>query len=175
MRQTPVTRAETLTNEYILKRKVVNLPDIKCDPKEIIKFVKDQLKDSNPYEEFGGIYEIENACKKLSLVHSEHIAVYGNIEQNKLRLTGHHETASIDKFTWGVSDRGASIRIPLNVSKDRCGYLEDRRPASNMDPYLVTARLLRTVCLVDNSDNRGNGDNSGSKIAFDIKNYQVFC
>jgi glutamine synthetase len=175
MRQTPTTKAETISNEYIKLKEKTSLSQlnpssvIKCDPGEIIKFIKDKLKDCNPYEEFGGIYEIENACKKLSVVHSEHIAVYGNIEQNKLRLTGHHETASIDKFTWGVSDRSASIRIPLNVSKDRCGYLEDRRPASNMDPYLVTARLLQTICLADNS---GNSD---SKIAFDIKNYQVFC
>lgn len=118
--------------------------------KNIAEYVKESLqsgKFSNESEMTGGIYEIEKACKKLEDKHTEHIAVYGNVEQNRLRLTGHHETASMDKFTWGVSDRGASIRIPLNVSQDQCGYLEDRRPASNMDPYLVTSKLLETICL----------------------------
>jgi glutamine synthetase len=95
----------------------------------------------------GGIIKIIDACEKLRLKHAEHLEVYGNVEENKLRLTGNHETASFDKFTYGVSDRGASIRIPLNVHNEKCGYLEDRRPSSRMDPYLVTERILRTVCL----------------------------
>ena len=153
MRQTPVTRTEASTNEHNEQKKqekklTTNSKKIlNSVSEEIPKHTKSMSKGFDPNKEIGGIHEIENACKKLSLVHSEHIAVYGNVEQNKLRLTGHHETASIEKFTWGVSDRGASIRIPLNVSNDRCGYLEDRRPASNMDPYLVTTQLLRTVCI----------------------------
>ncbi len=64
-----------------------------------------------------------------------------------MRLTGGHETASLSQFSYGEADRGCSIRIPLGVVNDKCGYLEDRRPASNMDPYLVTAKLAETICL----------------------------
>ena len=74
----------------------------------------------------------------------EHIAVYG--ADNHLRLTGKHETASIDDFTYGVSDRGASIRIPIgSVQRGWKGYLEDRRPNSAADPYKVAARIIKTV------------------------------
>jgi glutamine synthetase len=76
--------------------------------------------------------------------HAEHLAVYG--AGNEQRLTGAYETASFDTFSFGVSDRGASIRIPIyTVEHDWKGYLEDRRPASNADPYLVTARIVQTV------------------------------
>lgn len=92
-----------------------------------------------------GYDEIIKACAKLSLKHDEHIQVYGNY--NSERLTGLHETSSISKFTYAVSHRGCSVRIPLLVVKDKKGYLEDRRPASNMDPYLVIDRILKTVCL----------------------------
>lgn len=92
----------------------------------------------------GGIRAIEEACEKLSLKHAEHIAVYG--AGNEERLTGKHETCSIKEFRYGVSDRGASIRIPIFTNKNGCGYLEDRRPAANMDPYQVCARIMETVC-----------------------------
>jgi len=76
--------------------------------------------------------------------HAEHLAEYG--AGNEARLTGAHETASFAKFSYGVSDRGASIRIPIfTVEHDWKGYLEDRRPASNADPYRVTARIIKTV------------------------------
>ena len=67
--------------------------------------------------------------------HQLHIDNYGS--SNNLRLTGKHETQSIDTFSWGVSDRGASIRVPLQTDKLKKGYLEDRRPASNGDPYKI--------------------------------------
>jgi len=92
----------------------------------------------------GGISVINQACEKLSRRHQEHIAVYG--AHNQERLTGIHETCSINEFRYGVSDRGASIRIPMQTANDGCGYLEDRRPAANMDPYQVTAMLMKTVC-----------------------------
>ncbi len=92
----------------------------------------------------GGYEIIETACKKLGEKHEEHIAVYG--AHNEERLTGLHETCSIHEFRYGVSDRGASIRIPLQTAKDGKGYLEDRRPSANMDPYEVCAILLETVC-----------------------------
>jgi glutamine synthetase len=73
-----------------------------------------------------------------------HIDVYG--ADNDKRLTGAHETQSIDKFSYGVSDRGASIRIPIGtVEAGYKGWLEDRRPASNADPYKVAARIIKTV------------------------------
>lgn len=100
-----------------------------------------------------GIKVVEEACKKMGLVHAEHIAVYG--AGNEDRLTGKHETARIDEFRYGVSDRGASIRIPIFTAKNGKGYLEDRRPAANMDPYMVTARIIETVC--------GNGETLDSR------------
>jgi len=94
--------------------------------------------------EKGGLKVIEDACGKLSKKHGEHIAVYG--AHNEERLTGEHETQSISEFSYGVSDRGASIRIPMQTSNDGYGYLEDRRPSSNMDPYQACAILIETTC-----------------------------
>lgn len=92
----------------------------------------------------GGIVAIKAACEKLKRKHHEHIAVYG--AYNELRLSGKYETCSINEFRYGISDRGASIRIPMATADNKSGYLEDRRPAANMDPYQVTAALLKTVC-----------------------------
>lgn len=94
--------------------------------------------------EEGGIKYIEEACEKLSEKHKEHISVYG--ANNEERLTGKHETCSIEEFRYGVADRGASIRIPRPVAESECGYLEDRRPSSNVDPYEACAALINTVC-----------------------------
>jgi len=83
-------------------------------------------------------------CEAFRPVVKEHIAVYG--ADNDQRLTGKHETASIHDYSYGVSDRGASIRIPLyTVQKGWKGYLEDRRPNSAADPYKVAARIIKTV------------------------------
>jgi glutamine synthetase len=77
----------------------------------------------------------------------EHIAVYG--PDNHLRLTGLHETAAIDKFSYGLADRGASIRIPHSfMENDYKGYLEDRRPNSQGDPYQIASRILKTIASV---------------------------
>ena len=77
-------------------------------------------------------------------LHKEHLAEYG--AHNEERLTGKHETASMDKFSFGVADRGASVRIPIFTKQDNWkGYLEDRRPASNADPYRVISRIIKTV------------------------------
>ena len=74
----------------------------------------------------------------------EHLAGYGiGIED---RLTGDHETQRYDQFSYGVSDRGASVRIPWQVAKDGKGYIEDRRPNANADPYVVTTLMTNTVC-----------------------------
>jgi glutamine synthetase len=76
-----------------------------------------------------------------------HIEVYG--PDNHLRLTGHHETQAINKFSYGLSDRGASIRLPVNFIRNGYkGYLEDRRPNSEADPYQIVSRILKTVSSV---------------------------
>lgn len=86
----------------------------------------------------------EKICQAFQPVVREHIEVYG--ADNHLRLTGKHETQSIDQFSFGVSDRGASIRIPIaTVERGWKGWLEDRRPASNGDPYKIAARIIKTV------------------------------
>jgi glutamine synthetase len=96
--------------------------------------------------EEGGKGYILDICDKLKERHNEFIANYGS--SNDERLTGKHETQHIDDFSIGESDRGASIRIPVGLVNDGWkGYLEDRRPASNADPYKIT-RLLSEV-LVD--------------------------
>lgn len=90
----------------------------------------------------------EAICEAFRPVVEEHIEVYG--AYNDQRLTGKHETAAITDFSYGVSDRGASIRIPiLTVEKGWKGWLEDRRPASNGDPYKIAARIIRTVKTAD--------------------------
>ena len=95
--------------------------------------------------EDGGWDHIVSAIEKLGKKHKEHIEVYG--EGNARRLTGHHETASIHSFAYGVANRGASIRIPRDAEKEKKGYFEDRRPAANCDPYVVTAKIFETTCL----------------------------
>jgi glutamine synthetase len=99
---------------------------------------------TTPIREKGGEEFIKSICEKFRSQHEHHIAAYGS--DNDQRLTGMHETQSIDKFSYGVSDRGSSIRIPIGtVQNGWKGYLEDRRPASNADPYKVTARILATL------------------------------
>ncbi len=94
--------------------------------------------------EAGSREVFEQICEGFRPYIKEHIEVYG--ADNELRLTGKHETASIHDFSYGVSDRGASIRIPISsVQRGWKGYLEDRRPNSAADPYKVAARIIKTV------------------------------
>ena len=109
--------------------------------------------------ENGGIKVIEDACEKLKIAHKRHIGIYG--AHNEERLTGLHETCSIHEFRYGVSDRGASVRIPMATSQDGKGYLEDRRPAANMDPYQVCAALMTTCCGKSSNSN----DEKSEKVA----------
>jgi glutamine synthetase len=87
---------------------------------------------------------VVTAAEALGKNAAEHVANYGvGIED---RLTGQHETAPYDQFSYGVSDRGASVRIPWQVAQEGRGYLEDRRPNANMDPYVVTRLMVETCC-----------------------------
>lgn len=91
----------------------------------------------------GGITKILQVMKTLEKNHKEHIEVYGL--DNDQRSTGELETSDINKFTYGYSTRDTSVRIPLSTKIDGKGYFEDRRPASNCDPYQVSLRMLKTV------------------------------
>ena len=94
--------------------------------------------------EEGGKELFTKICEAFGQNIQEHISVYG--AHNDQRLTGLHETASINSFSYGVSDRGASIRIPIGTIEDGWkGRLEDRRPASNADPYKVAAVIIKTT------------------------------
>src|ERR1700749_3196199 len=102
----------------------------------------------------------DQICEAFRPVVQEHIAVYG--ADNDQRLTGKHETASIHDFSYGVSDRGASIRIPVTVpAKGWKGYLEDRRPNSAADPYKVAARIIKTVKSAGEPVTVSNGNGNG--------------
>lgn len=94
--------------------------------------------------ETGGKEYFEKLMAAFNKYRDEHIAAYG--PDNHLRLTGLHETQSIDKFSYGVADRGASIRIPHSfMNAGYKGYMEDRRPNSQADPYKIISRLLKTI------------------------------
>ena len=95
--------------------------------------------------EEGGYDAIIAAIEKMGKKHQEHVACYG--VGNDRRLTGAHETAPIDKFSYGVAHRGASVRIPRTTKLENKGYFEDRRPASNVDPYVVTGKIFKTTCI----------------------------
>lgn len=101
-------------------------------------FSTDKMRDN------GGKEYFEKLMSGFEKYRDEHIAAYG--PDNHLRLTGLHETQSIDKFNYGVANRGASIRIPHSfVNSGYKGYLEDRRPNSQADPYKIISRLLKTI------------------------------
>lgn len=100
--------------------------------------------------EVGGKEYFERLMAQFEKEKMEHIAVYG--PDNHLRLTGLHETAPLDRFSYGVGDRGASIRIPQSfIDNGYRGYLEDRRPNSQGDPYQIASRILKTISEVPTS------------------------
>ena len=93
-------------------------------------------------EHVGGLTTIYEYINRLSAKHQEHLSVYGT---NTKRLSGKYETSSAEVFTYGIGSRNTSIRIPRSVASDKCGYFEDRRPASDADPYLVCNAIASTV------------------------------
>ena len=144
---------QLIVSRYLLKKIAEKYnADITFHPKPLIgwngsgghtnfstKFMRDGTSDKS------GLDFIIDACEKLKLKHKEHIEIYG--KDNDKRLCGKFETSNMDNFSYGVADRSCSIRIPQNVYLDKKGYLEDRRPASNLDPYLVCGKLAETICL----------------------------
>ena len=90
------------------------------------------------------------AIEKLEKKHNEHMELYGT--GNEDRMTGEHETASFDKFTYGIANRGCSIRIGNDTYKNEKGYFEDRRPSSNCDPYCVTGMIFKTTVLESHNE-----------------------
>lgn len=98
---------------------------------------------TNKMREEGGIIYIMEGINNLGEKHLESMKIYGL--HNEERLTGKHETSSFKDFSYGVANRGASVRIPRDTQKNGCGYFEDRRPSSNMDPYLVTSSIVQNI------------------------------
>jgi len=97
----------------------------------------------------GGMKHIVEAIKLMGLKHDEHIDEYDPAHgaDNARRLTGKQQTVSINTFNYGVANRVTSVRIPRKCENDGYGYFEDRRPSSNCDPYAVTGRIVKTICL----------------------------
>jgi len=95
-----------------------------------------------------GMKYIHEMMAKFAPKHKLHIAVYG--DDNQKRLTGHHETSNCETFSYGVANRAASVRIPTSTANAQGkGYIEDRRPASNIDPYVVGSLVADTAILKD--------------------------
>ena len=96
------------------------------------------LRENGTEEKFKAIMD------RMALNHNDDMSLYG--VDNHLRMTGELETSSPNEFSWGVSDRGCSVRIPVQtIQNNWCGYFEDRRPASSIDPYQTTNAILRSL------------------------------
>lgn len=107
-------------------------------------FSNKRMREKGGEEYFNSIFKVFESRQDI------HIENYGS--DNNLRLTGKHETQSIDKFSWGISDRGASIRVPKSVGEIWKGYLEDRRPGSNADPYKILNVICESLTLSEELD-----------------------
>ena len=117
--------------------------------------------------EEGGKTYFDSIFKIFESRHMEHIKCYGS--SNDMRLTGEHETQSIHKFSWGVSDRGASIRVPISTEKEWKGYVEDRRPASNADPYRIIDIINESIIHAEELHKTLHNMYSNVKVSDEVK------
>ena len=144
-------------SRYILQRVAESRGiGVNYDPKPVegdwngsgahINFSTDDMRN-------GDMSHMYTVCERLSEGHAELMSSGAYGVGNERRLTGKHETSSIEEFSYGVSDRSASIRIPpVTVKNDGAGYLEDRRPSANMDPYLAYAAILNTIKVEEDAE-----------------------
>merc|ERR1711924_361246 len=93
----------------------------------------------------GGMKVITAALEKMKAKHMEHMDLYGT--DNDQRMTGALETSSFSEFSYGWPTVAAPCASPATLEKNGCGYFEERRPASNMDPYVVTGKIVQTTVL----------------------------
>ena len=120
--------------------------------------------------EEGGEEYFKSVFSSFEARHQSHIENYGS--NNQLRLTGNFETQSIDKFSWGISDRGASIRVPQSTANDWKGYVEDRRPSSNADPYKIIYQIcesLKNAETINDIKHKMNYKSTSDKEKIDFK------
>lgn len=104
-----------------------------------VNFSTKKMREDNGYD------LIKETMKYLEENHLKDIKLYGR--DNHLRLTGKHETSSMHKFSYGVANRGCSVRIPTSTHLEGKGYFEDRRPAANINPYIVISNIYKVCCL----------------------------
>ncbi len=124
-------------------------------------FSNDRMRGEGGKKYFDAIF------KTFEGRHLDHIKCYGS--SNDMRLTGLHETQSIDMFSWGVSDRGASIRVPLSTSKEWKGYVEDRRPAYNADPYRITHIIAESISQAEELEKTLHNMYSEVEVSDEVK------
>jgi glutamine synthetase len=129
---------ENIANKY---NKIINYnPKVRLDMNGSgchVNFSTKTMREENGY------IEVLNCIDKLEKHHNTYIEKCG--KNNRNRLTGKNETSSYDRFTYGIGTRNTSIRIGNETYEEKKGYFEDRRPGSNIDPYLVTSSLCKDI------------------------------
>lgn len=124
-----------------------------------------QMREGNIKQDRDGMYYIRKAIQQLKNNHQSHMENYG--EGNEKRMTGKHETANYKKFSWGIGKRDVSVRVGNAVAEEGYGYFEDRRPASNCDPYVVTSMMYETCCLKPSKSIQNRQESEANVVKYD--------